>query len=71
MLAEELGQAYINTMRWYYLSNFSRYKQSLERIPIFVVDKTDAIGADPALQRGTFRALIVTLCALICNSLRK
>ena len=25
-LAEEISQAYINTMRWYYLSHFTRYK---------------------------------------------
>ncbi|KAL8960682.1 MAG: hypothetical protein Q9193_002656 [Seirophora villosa] len=53
VLAEEIGQAYINTMRWYYLSNFSRYKHSLERIPIFAVDKNDAIGADPNVQRAS------------------
>ncbi|KAL9003580.1 MAG: hypothetical protein Q9188_003561 [Gyalolechia gomerana] len=53
VLAEEIGQAYINTIRWYYLSNFSRYKQSLERIPIFIVDKNDAIGADPSNQRAS------------------
>ncbi|KAI4191634.1 MAG: hypothetical protein LQ346_004696, partial [Caloplaca aetnensis] len=53
VLAEEIGQAYINTMRWYYLSNFSRYKQALEKIPIFVVDKNDAVGADPSTQRAS------------------
>ncbi|KAL8732448.1 MAG: hypothetical protein Q9181_003944 [Wetmoreana brouardii] len=52
MLGEEIGQAYINTMRWYYLSNFSRYKQALEKISIFVVDRNDAIGADPNVHRG-------------------
>ncbi|KAL9012713.1 MAG: hypothetical protein Q9173_002542 [Seirophora scorigena] len=53
VLAEEIGRAYINTMRWYYLCNFSRYKHSLERIPIFAVDKNDAIGADPTVQRAS------------------
>lgn len=53
VLAEEIGQAYINTIRWYYLSNFSRYKQSLERIPIFIVDKNDAIGTDSNSQRAS------------------
>ncbi|KAL9027666.1 MAG: hypothetical protein Q9196_003843 [Gyalolechia fulgens] len=53
VLAEEIGQAYINTVRWYYLSNFSRYKQSLERIPIFIVNKNDAIGADPSNHRAS------------------
>ncbi|KAL8707296.1 MAG: hypothetical protein Q9225_007782, partial [Loekoesia sp. 1 TL-2023] len=51
VLAEEIAQAYINTMRWYYLSNFSRYKQALERIPVFIIDRNDAIGADPNSQR--------------------
>ncbi|KAL8712042.1 MAG: hypothetical protein Q9220_003738 [cf. Caloplaca sp. 1 TL-2023] len=52
VLAEDIGQAYINTMRWYYLSNFSRYKQSLERVPVFTVDKSDAIGAEPNTHRA-------------------
>ncbi|KAL9594290.1 MAG: hypothetical protein Q9179_005461 [Wetmoreana sp. 5 TL-2023] len=52
VLGEEIGQAYINTMRWYYLSNFSRYKQALEKISIFVVDRNDAIGAEPNIYRG-------------------
>ncbi|KAL8873050.1 MAG: hypothetical protein Q9174_001420 [Haloplaca sp. 1 TL-2023] len=51
-LGEEIGQAYINTMRWYYLSNFSRYKQALEKISLFVVDKNDAIGSDQSAQRA-------------------
>ncbi|KAL8728807.1 MAG: hypothetical protein Q9166_005185 [cf. Caloplaca sp. 2 TL-2023] len=51
VLGEEIGQAYINTMRWYYLSNFTRYKQVLERVSLFVVDKTDAIGADQTVHR--------------------
>ena len=52
-LAEEIGQAYINTMRWYYTSHFTRYKQALEKASVFVVDKTDALGADPA-QKSAF-----------------
>ncbi|KAL8690379.1 MAG: hypothetical protein Q9218_004158 [Villophora microphyllina] len=52
VLGEEIGQAYINTMRWYYLSNFTRYKQALEKIPLFVVDKNDAIGTDPSGHRA-------------------
>ncbi|KAI4110033.1 MAG: hypothetical protein L6R37_000166 [Teloschistes peruensis] len=52
VLGEEIGQAYINTMRWYYLSNFTRYRQALEKIPIFVVDKNDAIGADQSAHRA-------------------
>lgn len=45
-LAEEIGKAYINTMRWYYTSHFARYKQALEKISPYVVDKTDALGAE-------------------------
>ncbi|KAI4250279.1 MAG: hypothetical protein LQ352_005398, partial [Teloschistes flavicans] len=51
VLGEEIGQAYINTMRWYYLSNFTRYKLALEKIPVFVVDKNDAVGADQSTHR--------------------
>lgn len=47
-LAEEISQAYINTMRWYYLSNFTRYRQALDKLPLFAVDKLDAIGNDPS-----------------------
>lgn len=52
VLGEEIGQAYINTMRWYYLSNFTRYKNALEKISLFVIDKNDAIGADQTAHRG-------------------
>ena len=52
-LAEEIGQAYINTMRWYYLSHFNRYKATLEKLPLYLVDKHDALGSDPANHKGT------------------
>ncbi|KAI4264690.1 MAG: hypothetical protein L6R42_000207 [Xanthoria sp. 1 TBL-2021] len=52
VLGEEIGQAYINTMRWYYLSNFTRYKNALEKISLFVIDKNDAIGADQTAHRA-------------------
>jgi hypothetical protein len=51
-LADELGQAYINTMRWYYLNHFTRYRHALEKMPLITVDKTDALGADPTNQRS-------------------
>lgn len=50
-LADEIAQAYINTMRWYYLSHFTRYRLSLEKIPLHSVDKHDALG-EQANQRG-------------------
>ncbi|KAK4554033.1 Vacuolar protein sorting-associated protein 52 [Recurvomyces mirabilis] len=50
-LAEEISQAYINTMRWYYSSHFTRYKASLDKLSLFVVDQTDVIAADSAAKR--------------------
>lgn len=52
VLGEEIAQAYINTMRWYYFSNFTRYRHSLEKLSLFVVDRNDAIGADQTAHRG-------------------
>ncbi|KIW08757.1 uncharacterized protein PV09_00695 [Verruconis gallopava] len=52
-LADEIGQAYVNTMRWYYLSHFTRYEAALKAIKLHVVDKNDLIGQqdDPSLRR--------------------
>ena len=50
-LADEIAQAYINTMRWYYLSHFTRYRLALEKIPLYTVSKYDAVG-DQINQRG-------------------
>ena len=52
VLAEEIGQAYINTMKWYYSSTFSRYKQSLEKLQVHTFDQSDLLGADPGAKRG-------------------
>ncbi|KAL8984322.1 MAG: hypothetical protein Q9205_001678 [Flavoplaca limonia] len=52
VLGEEIAHAYINTMRWYYSSNFTRYKHSLEKLSLFVVDRNDAIGADQTAHRA-------------------
>lgn len=38
-------------MRWYYLSHFTRYRLSLEKIPLYTVDKHDALG-DQTNHRG-------------------
>ena len=51
-LGEEIGQAYINTMRWYYLNHFTRYRQALDKISIHQVDRHDSIGGDQFGQRG-------------------
>jgi ERCC4-related helicase len=50
-LAQELTQAYINTMRWYYLTHFSRYNQALEKIKLHAIDRNDLLGGEPASHR--------------------
>lgn len=44
-LAQELQDAYILTMSWYYKSHFKRYLRSLEKMKIYPSDKTFLIGA--------------------------
>lgn len=34
----------MNTMRWYYLNQFSRYERALSKIKLHALDKTDVIG---------------------------
>ena len=51
-LAEEIIQAYSNTMRWYYHSNFTRYIQALEKVPLYIVEKQDALGYEHVNQKG-------------------
>lgn len=53
-LAGELSQAYINTMRWYYLDHFTRYRAALQKLSLYNVDKHDILGADPPSQRGEY-----------------
>ncbi|KIX97593.1 uncharacterized protein Z520_06370 [Fonsecaea multimorphosa CBS 102226] len=48
VLAEEIGQAYVNTMRWYYSSHFSRYQQALDALQIHAFDQHDLLGSEPA-----------------------
>ena len=51
VLAEEIGQAYINTMKWYYTSNFARYQQALERLSIHIIDQNEVLGSDTSPAR--------------------
>ncbi|KZF23438.1 GARP complex subunit [Xylona heveae TC161] len=51
-LAGEIGQAYINTMRWYYVSHFSRYQKALEKLKVHVFDKHDVLGLDEHGRRS-------------------
>ncbi|KGM91513.1 uncharacterized protein PADG_12371 [Paracoccidioides brasiliensis Pb18] len=50
-LAEEIVQAYINTLKWYYLSNFTRYTQALEKLKLHAADRNDLLGGDPNAQK--------------------
>ncbi|KAJ5601314.1 hypothetical protein N7510_010848 [Penicillium lagena] len=50
-LAGEISQAYINTMRWYYTSNFTRYLQALEKIKIWPSDRNEVLGGEPSGHR--------------------
>ncbi|KAK4544619.1 hypothetical protein LTR36_004191 [Oleoguttula mirabilis] len=52
-LAEEISQAYVNTMRWYYSSHFVRYKTAMDKLNVYSVDHGDVIGADQAARRST------------------
>lgn len=51
-LAEEITQAYVNTMRWYYSSHFSRYKSAIEKLRLHVIDQTHTIGPEAVSAKG-------------------
>ncbi|KIX04018.1 uncharacterized protein Z518_07571 [Rhinocladiella mackenziei CBS 650.93] len=51
VLAEEIGQAYVNTMRWYYSSHFSRYQRALDSLQLHVFDQNDLLGSEPSQAR--------------------
>lgn len=43
-LNTDISQAYVNTMKWYYQSNFSRYRIALETLKAVPLDKTHVLG---------------------------
>jgi hypothetical protein len=46
-------QAYINTMRWYYQNQFSRYEAALKSIKLYEISKSDLIGSlDDSSRKG-------------------
>lgn len=51
-LAEEISQAYCNTMRWYYLSNFTRYKTALDTLAIHNIDQTEVLASETGAKRA-------------------
>ncbi|EFQ27587.1 Vps52/Sac2 family protein [Colletotrichum graminicola] len=52
-LAEEISLAYMNTMRWYYANQFTRYQKALERLKLHVIDKNDVLGHEEPTRRAT------------------
>ncbi|KAF7597092.1 hypothetical protein BBP40_010566 [Aspergillus hancockii] len=51
-LTGEITQAYINTMRWYYLSHFTRYLHALEKIKVYPSDRNEVLGGDTSVQKS-------------------
>jgi hypothetical protein len=49
-LANEIKQAYVNTMRWYYHHHFDRFKKALERVRI--ESRVEMLGADDSRKGG-------------------
>lgn len=52
-LAGEISQAYMNTIRWYYLTQFTRYRTALEKLHLHIVDKNDVLGHQDDTSRKT------------------
>ncbi|KAH6635466.1 Sac2 family-domain-containing protein [Chaetomium sp. MPI-SDFR-AT-0129] len=53
VLAGEICQAYLNTMRWYYLNQFTRYQKALEKLKLHALDKNDVLGHEDTSRRTT------------------
>ncbi|WPG97292.1 Hypothetical protein R9X50_00006600 [Acrodontium crateriforme] len=52
-LADEISQAYNNTMRWYYSSHFGRYKTALDKLSLYTIDQSDTIAGDLDSKKTT------------------
>lgn len=53
-LTEEITQAYVNTMRWYYISHFTRYSQALGKLRLHQSDQNNVLGGDASQRSGRF-----------------
>ncbi|KAF1996644.1 Vps52-domain-containing protein [Amniculicola lignicola CBS 123094] len=51
-LAQQIAQAYVYTMRWYYLNHFTRYRHALEKLKLHNLDKYNVLGEEPNSKRG-------------------
>jgi hypothetical protein len=51
-LAAQIAQAYIYTMRWYYLNHFTRYGAALDKLKMHVLDRHDILGETPTAKRA-------------------
>jgi hypothetical protein len=45
-LGDEICLAYMNTIRWYYLNQFTRYQKALDKMKLHLLDKSDVLGHD-------------------------
>ncbi|ROT38693.1 Sac2 family protein [Sodiomyces alkalinus F11] len=52
-LAGEICQAYMNTMRWYYLNQFTRYEKALQQLKLHILDKNDVLGHDDTTRKSS------------------
>jgi vacuolar protein sorting-associated protein 52 len=51
-LANEIKQAYMNTMRWYYSHHFDRFKRALEKVRL--ENRVEMIGNEDSRKGGLF-----------------
>ncbi|KAI9671680.1 MAG: hypothetical protein M1831_003208 [Alyxoria varia] len=47
-LAEDITQAYTNTLRWYYSTHFMRYRDALSKLKLHTTERSEVIGEDPS-----------------------
>lgn len=52
-LALEICQAYLNTMRWYYANQFTRYQTALGKMKVHALGRTDAIGMEESSRKAS------------------
>ncbi|PKS08859.1 hypothetical protein jhhlp_003470 [Lomentospora prolificans] len=52
-LGDEICLAYMNTIRWYYLSHFTRYYKALDKLKLHVLDKHDVLGHEDTSRKAS------------------